>query len=931
MDPSLYTQWVQHPQLLPDSPQHVQHVQHDTRGTSSLVDDWAKDRSTPTAQTGAVGSSHPTTATLDMSDFTTLGDIGAPSTSTSSMASPTQSFFAPFQHSNYFLAPSYNTIPYGASWATPSVPLSNYSTLNGATSSASTSGSPPSSQSGQQQQQNQQSSPHLQPSQTQPQQQEQQQQPQSQSQPQQKQQQQQQQQTMGPQPMVIDPALTTMSGSSSNNLSHIFVQSSHFTSQQAQQRPQFQLSQHIHPQLTYVSPYYRQQFQSPSQGTLSPQALHTPSSSLLSGVPASSLYGQLSQVTSTPTAGSSSGMHGPQGASPQELKLQFQTSIRPLLLTSAFTGAQAVNTLVQKIADYSSQDVDPLTRLEILTKIRDSAGNHYFRAWSENVTAIDITREWLKSAYTAKDDDSMVETIMPLLHIIDRLPLTVDSLKSSKLGKIVVKLVKDSPTPAIKDMASNVERKWRQMVTEGVSKPPDNKNAEDSKVKKRKPSEPPPARNAPPSKKPAVGSASSSKPVVVKKEVKTVSAVKDAKLDTSFFSAPKPKPKLPSFKKAPPAPSTVKREPDLNVAQPSSIDPFQEALKSMAKSRKESPVVSTPPPISQPTVVSTPPPGLARNGKKKKTVTWPPEDQLESVRLIEKAIYDDDPVDGIHTAHSLRDLDRGEGAALHAHLFEETVDWSEPLPVEIPIDFEIKPRGEDSVEKVTQEQREQTALGALYSNAHIPDSPTEPAYIMPDEEVDKEVKRMTSGPEVDAIFWSAEPIPPAPHMATVSELVNQLAKGIIDPSLNGMIPFNGQGLDLQAVGLNANPTLSAVQALPQEHVQVLLQQLRAQQIPQSNQPQQQPQGPPYGSVDQAWTSTPHHFSPDYGQGYNHEDAESERWSEGRGGRGRGRGRGGRGRGDDGFRHHNKRKPCSFFAAGRCKYGDQCDYAHEIYS
>ena len=29
-------------------------------------------------------------------------------------------------------------------------------------------------------------------------------------------------------------------------------------------------------------------------------------------------------------------------------------------------------------------------------------------------------------------------------------------------------------------------------------------------------------------------------------------------------------------------------------------------------------------------------------------------------------------------AHSLRDLDRGEGAALHAHLFEETIDWSEP-------------------------------------------------------------------------------------------------------------------------------------------------------------------------------------------------------------------------------------------------------------
>jgi hypothetical protein len=34
---------------------------------------------------------------------------------------------------------------------------------------------------------------------------------------------------------------------------------------------------------------------------------------------------------------------------------------------------------------------------------------------------------------------------------------------------------------------------------------------------------------------------------------------------------------------------------------------------------------------------------------------------------------------GVHTTHSLRDLDRGEGAALHAHLFEEVIDWSEPI------------------------------------------------------------------------------------------------------------------------------------------------------------------------------------------------------------------------------------------------------------
>ena len=28
--------------------------------------------------------------------------------------------------------------------------------------------------------------------------------------------------------------------------------------------------------------------------------------------------------------------------------------------------------------------------------------------------------------------------------------------------------------------------------------------------------------------------------------------------------------------------------------------------------------------------------------------------------------------------HSIQELDRGEGAALHAHLFEEAIDWFEP-------------------------------------------------------------------------------------------------------------------------------------------------------------------------------------------------------------------------------------------------------------
>ena len=106
-----------------------------------------------------------------------------------------------------------------------------------------------------------------------------------------------------------------------------------------------------------------------------------------------------------------------QATSPQARKDNFQAAVKPLLQPNSFTGAGAVNTLVTLITDYGSQDVGAQSRLEILTKIRDNAGNHYFRAWSENMTAIDITREWLKAGATAKSDSPLVETIMPLLHV----------------------------------------------------------------------------------------------------------------------------------------------------------------------------------------------------------------------------------------------------------------------------------------------------------------------------------------------------------------------------------------------------------------------------------------------------------------------------------------------------------------------------------
>jgi protein phosphatase 1 regulatory subunit 10 len=100
----------------------------------------------------------------------------------------------------------------------------------------------------------------------------------------------------------------------------------------------------------------------------------------------------------------------------EERKRQFKTSIHDLLQPSSFSGAQAVYQLTERIADYGTAEVDAQTRAEILARIRDGAGNHYYRAWSENPTAIDITREWIKAA-AKSDNPLLVDTVMPLLHV----------------------------------------------------------------------------------------------------------------------------------------------------------------------------------------------------------------------------------------------------------------------------------------------------------------------------------------------------------------------------------------------------------------------------------------------------------------------------------------------------------------------------------
>ena len=116
------------------------------------------------------------------------------------------------------------------------------------------------------------------------------------------------------------------------------------------------------------------------------------------------------QATSPPSAASNK-------PSPDELKAELARDVKPFIQPTSFTGAGAVSQLVKILDEFGINEVDVAIRLEILTKIRDNAGNHYFRAWGENLTAMDISREWLKAAFTAKPDNPLSDTVMPLLHV----------------------------------------------------------------------------------------------------------------------------------------------------------------------------------------------------------------------------------------------------------------------------------------------------------------------------------------------------------------------------------------------------------------------------------------------------------------------------------------------------------------------------------
>jgi len=391
-------------------------------------------------------------------------------------------------------------------------------------------------------------------------------------------------------------------------------------------------------------------------------------------------------------------------------------------------------------------------------------------------------------------------------------------------------------------------------------------------------------------------------------------------------------------------------------------DPFADALKSV---RKGSPNVKS---QSQPSTNSMDVdlrvdgkepsssgsgPGTisAKTGKLKKIVRFASEGELEKVKWIERAVYEDDGSGsgpyGVH-GRSLADLQREEGSLLR-HKMLEQVDWVTPSPI---ANNTVKERGLESMEKDVQAQREASTLAALYQGAP-PDTPVEPPSLasLPMDITDPNVVVMMPGEDVAAIMQSTSmatslqdlmaqltggslsatspatvttPAPaPAPAPAPETGVGGNLAELL--ERLKGTLPSNAPAADLYGGGssFSATPTGPASYESTNGYGG-------------GGYGAQPPTGPAHDSYSGGNSTGT--YSGGHGSSY------------GDSGRARG-GQPARGRGNRGVpASQNTRRPlCSFFAKGRlvptlsfspsqvlmpstfklrCRYGEDCDFSHD---
>ncbi|GAA6008852.1 hypothetical protein JCM11491_003807 [Sporobolomyces phaffii] len=229
--------------------------------------------------------------------------------------------------------------------------------------------------------------------------------------------------------------------------------------------------------------------------------------------------------------------------------------------------------------------------------------------------------------------------------------------------------------------------------------------------------------------------------------------------------------------------------------------------------------------------------------KKKKSVRWKPDEHLEAIKWIEKAIYDDDEAqgktglgfgEGEEAEENFREMEQQEGMSLSMHLdededMEEEIDWYEPVEVVIPDneDFASLRQEPDSAEARIQAERE-AQLMEVDTTTTPSDSPTEPpeyAPAVPDPEskVIPLSPELAADPQVQAEIAAAQAaaVPLGGFAANdqIESLLGQLSHSGILPPQTPQAPSAAPAAPLSGI----NPaTLDALKGYDVEQIRQII-------------------------------------------------------------------------------------------------------------
>ncbi|BGP14866.1 hypothetical protein JCM10213_003778 [Rhodosporidiobolus nylandii] len=388
-----------------------------------------------------------------------------------------------------------------------------------------------------------------------------------------------------------------------------------------------------------------------------------------------------------------------------------------------------------------ASDVPPEGRAEVLSQILKYGKDDFWKAWLEfgsssgskgkekegarvRSDGLELLQRWLEGAakvYARKGDEKESKskdkkqkeleqaTLAYVLQALLKLPVKLDHLVAYPCANLVLRLSKRVPEGAARAAAAQLVTKWKKVQDDANAKT-DSDKASSSAAKRKSDAAEGPAKKpktAEPAKKPTL-------PIKEKVALPTFGKKKDAApaAPVSAFAAA-----MQGLKGKEPAatPARVTPAPPAPVAAKKATA----APETDAANGKEQVVPS-----------AAPGAGLAKNGKKKKSVRWKEGEDLEAVKYIDKAVYDGDEVaGGEDTADYMRDMNMQEGQTLQMHLdveMDEDMEWYEPIPVEIPDTEDFASfREEPQSEEVRVQTAREAATMAIDATSTPPDSPGE--------------------------------------------------------------------------------------------------------------------------------------------------------------------------------------------------------------